>query len=72
MEEHFEGAWGLRKELIDAGITDAETGHITDPRRVLIRDEMPQFVNYASNKGNTKEEKAAGAGDECHGVESEN
>ena len=33
---------------------------------------MPQFVNYASNKGNTKEKKAAGAGDACHGVESEN
>ena len=51
---------------------DAETGHITDPRRVLNRDEMPQFVNYASNKGNTKDKKAAGAGDVCHGVESEN
>jgi hypothetical protein len=58
VEEHFEGMWGLRAEFMDAGIMDAE-GFILDSRRVLNRDECPQFVNYNSNKGNMKTKTAA-------------
>ena len=60
LEEHFNGIWGLREELVDAGIMDARDGTIADPRRVLNRDETPQFIDYNDNKGNAKTKRAAG------------
>ena len=39
---------------------DPETGDIADPRRVLNRDELPQFIDYGTNKGNAKP-KVAGS-----------
>jgi len=63
VEEHFEGVWGFRNELIDAGIMDSDTHEITDPRRVLNRDECPQFIDYNDNKGNAKGKSAGGKGD---------
>ena len=54
VEAHFEGIFGLRQELIATGIMDPETGVIADPRRVLNRDELPQFIDYGTNKGNAK------------------
>jgi len=50
VDEHFNGVWGLRAELIDAGIMDPSTFEITDPRRVLNLDECPQFIDYNDNK----------------------
>ena len=40
----------------------AETGAIRDPRRILNRDETPQFINYSCNKGNAKRKSATGVG----------
>ena len=51
---HFEGIYGLRLGLIETGIMDLETGVIANPRRVLNRDELPQFIDYGTNKGNAK------------------
>ena len=55
VKEHFfaKGA-GLRDTLIRAGIMDPETGHIADPRRVLNRDEMPQFFDFTAHGQGTK------------------
>ena len=69
--EHFEGDAGLRAELIAAGIMD-EHGVIAAPRRILNRDEKPQFVDYASQKGNMKTKTAGGRGDQRLNVTVEN
>ncbi len=60
VEEHFNGVYGLIAELKAAGIMDEE-GVISDPRRILNRDETGQFVDYNSQKGNAKFKVAAGA-----------
>ena len=60
LEADFEGIYGLRQELIKTGIIDPETDVIADPRRVLNRDELPQFIDYGTNKGNAKP-KVAGS-----------
>ena len=60
VEAHFEGIYGLRQELIETGIMDPQTGVIADPRCVLNRDELPQFIDYGTNKGNAKR-KVAGS-----------
>ena len=62
VEAHFEGIFGLRQELIETGIMDPETGVIADPRRVLNRDELPQFIDYGTNKGNAKPKVAGPSG----------
>ena len=41
---HFEGTAGLRRELIAAGIMD-DGGNISDPRRVINIDEIPQMAD---------------------------
>jgi len=51
--EHFHGEFGLRRELLSAGIMDKD-GLIVDKRRVVNFDECPNFLDYAQNKGNTK------------------
>lgn len=71
VEEHFEGCWGLRAELQDAGIM-ADDGTILDASRILNRDETPQFIDYASDKGNAKTKVAAGKHDPAIRVDAEN
>jgi hypothetical protein len=51
VEEHFEGEFGLRAELKDAGNLDPETGEIKDSRRLINIDEMPQFLDYTTGVG---------------------
>eukprot|EP00617_Octactis_speculum_P019535 CAMPEP_0185749262 /NCGR_PEP_ID=MMETSP1174-20130828/8003_1 /TAXON_ID=35687 /ORGANISM="Dictyocha speculum, Strain CCMP1381" /LENGTH=97 /DNA_ID=CAMNT_0028425313 /DNA_START=787 /DNA_END=1080 /DNA_ORIENTATION=+ len=41
---------------------DPETGVIADPRRVLNRDELPQFIDYGTKKGNSKPKVAGPSG----------
>ncbi|KAK3274494.1 hypothetical protein CYMTET_17320 [Cymbomonas tetramitiformis] len=50
IEEHFfaEGS-GLEATLIRHGIMCAVTKKITDPKRLLNRDETPQFVDFKGN-----------------------
>ena len=49
-----------------------ESGHIKDPRRLLNRDECPQFIDYACEKGNARLKVAAGASDPAYKTGSEN
>ena len=51
---HLEGENGVRKTLMKWGIMD-ESGVITpaNTARVLNMDEMPQFLDYGMNAGNT-------------------
>ena len=72
VDEHFFGLYGLRNELIDAGIMDAETGAILDASRIKNLDETPQFVDFADNKGNAKKKFAAGKNDVCIKPKTEN
>ena len=51
VQEHFFSKAGLEAELIDAGIMDPVTKVILDPRRVLNRDECPQFIDFNSTIG---------------------
>ena len=62
--------YGLRAELIDAQaanpgapLFDEFSNTILDPRRILNEDELPQFIDYADNKGNNKKKVAVGKGD---------
>jgi hypothetical protein len=50
VDRHFFGEFGLEAELIDAGVMDASTKIIKDPRRLLNADETPQGVD-APQKG---------------------
>ena len=50
IQRHFNGEFGLEAELIDAGVMDAETKVIGDPRRLLNTDETPQPID-APQKG---------------------
>ncbi|KAK3277363.1 hypothetical protein CYMTET_14622 [Cymbomonas tetramitiformis] len=70
VDEHFYGKYGLRAELIaaqaanpEAPLYDEATNTILDPRRILNEDELPQFIDYADNKGNNKKKVGAGKGD---------
>lgn len=72
LREHFDSVTGLRAELIEAGIMDPDRGEIGDPRRICNCDEMPQFIDYNSDKGNAKKKVAAGKGDPAYKTGSEN
>ena len=50
---HFNGVHGVVATLKEAGLL-SDDGTITDPSRVLNFDEVPQFISYNMNKGNTK------------------
>lgn len=52
-EVHFEGKYGIRATCLAAGIMEPD-GVIADLSRMLNMDEMPQFMDYATLKGNTK------------------
>jgi hypothetical protein len=53
VEEHFNGVYGLISELKAAGIMTEEDA-ISDPGRILNRDETGQFMGYNSQKGNAE------------------
>mmetsp|Transcript_40357 Transcript_40357/g.91425 ORF Transcript_40357/g.91425 Transcript_40357/m.91425 type:complete len:630 (-) Transcript_40357:276-2165(-) len=50
VQRHFYGEFGLDAELKDASIMDSE-GIISDPRRIIQLDELPQFLNFQTQKG---------------------
>ena len=50
---HSNGVHGVVATLEEAGLL-SDDGTITDPSRVLNFDEVPQFISYNMNKGNTK------------------
>ncbi|KAL3905310.1 MAG: hypothetical protein SGPRY_010957 [Prymnesium sp.] len=45
LECHFHGAYGLLAERKDAKVAN-EDGNISDQRRIIQLDELPQFVDY--------------------------
>lgn len=45
VERHFHGAYGLLAERKDSKVAD-EDGNISDPRRIIQLDELPQFADY--------------------------
>ena len=49
-----------------------DNGEIEDARRLANCDEMPQFIDYNSEKGNAKRKVAAGKGDPAYKTDSEN
>ena len=53
---------GAEAELSYADIMNEE-GVATDPRRLLYRDDTPQFIDYYDDKGSTKKKTASGASD---------
>eukprot|EP00965_Chrysotila_dentata_P035060 1166804-Pleurochrysis_carterae.AAC.1 len=57
VQHHFYGEFGLQNELIDAGIMDAQTKRILDPRRIIGIDETPQMLD---NNGQGPRPKAIG------------
>ncbi|KAK3236871.1 hypothetical protein CYMTET_53014 [Cymbomonas tetramitiformis] len=63
VEEHFfaPGA-GLQDTLIRHGIMDPVTKLITDPRRLLNRDETPQFIDYNTLRGNNIRKRVSAKG----------
>ena len=52
MHEHLTD---LRAELVDCGILNPDDGSISDPRRIINMDEIPQVLNNRANLGNAKE-----------------
>ncbi|KAK3261760.1 hypothetical protein CYMTET_29349, partial [Cymbomonas tetramitiformis] len=63
VEEHFfaPGA-GLEDTLVRHGIMDPDTKLIKDPRRLLNRDETPQFMDYNSLRGNNIRKRVSAKG----------
>ncbi|KAK3249698.1 hypothetical protein CYMTET_40890 [Cymbomonas tetramitiformis] len=63
VNEHFfaEGS-GLHDTLVRCGIMDPVTKEITDPKRILNRDETPQFVDFNTQKGNNIRKRVAAKG----------
>ncbi|KAK3269961.1 hypothetical protein CYMTET_21613 [Cymbomonas tetramitiformis] len=63
VEEHFfaPGA-GLGDTLIRHGIMDPTSKTIKDPRRLLNRDETPQFMDYNSLRGNNIRKRVSAKG----------
>ena len=59
IQEHFYAPAGLEAYLIRAGVMDPETKMITDARRLLSRDECPQFIAFCTTKGGGKKLVAA-------------
>jgi hypothetical protein len=58
MQEHLQD---LRAELIDCGImVSVEEPRITDNRRIINMDEIPQVMNARANAGNAKERVGGG------------
>jgi hypothetical protein len=60
VNRHFYGEFGLEAELIDAGVMDAETKVIKDPRRVINLDETPQPVDMPQKGRRKKKAKRKG------------
>ncbi|KAK3261363.1 hypothetical protein CYMTET_29727 [Cymbomonas tetramitiformis] len=63
VKEHFfaPGA-GLEDTLVRHGIMDPDTKLIKDPRRLLNRDETPQFMDYNSLRGNNIRKRVSAKG----------
>ncbi|KAK3268255.1 hypothetical protein CYMTET_23230 [Cymbomonas tetramitiformis] len=63
INEHFHApGCGLEDTLVRHGIMDPVTKQITDPKRVLNRDETPQFVDFNSLRGNNIRKRATAKG----------
>lgn len=63
--DHFYGTAGLEQELIAAGMMDPTTRVIIAgmEKRLINRDETPQFFDYADSKGGGQRKYGAGAKD---------
>jgi len=60
VERHFFGDYGLEAELIDAQIMDPETKIISDARRLLNCDEVPQPLEMPQKGSREKVAKRRG------------
>ena len=74
LHEHFFGPNGLEATLIKHGIMDPITKVVPkgEMRRVLNFDELCNFVDFNSGKGNAKLKFLAGAGESVQSGETEN
>ncbi|KAK3271485.1 hypothetical protein CYMTET_20164 [Cymbomonas tetramitiformis] len=72
VQEHFYAPAGLEAALLDAGIMDPNTRRILDPRRVLNRDETPQFISFDTQRGNNVRKVAGRKGKSAADAKKEN
>eukprot|EP00658_Telonema_sp_P-2_P024211 TRINITY_DN19722_c0_g1_i4.p1 TRINITY_DN19722_c0_g1~~TRINITY_DN19722_c0_g1_i4.p1 ORF type:complete len:328 (+),score=68.47 TRINITY_DN19722_c0_g1_i4:180-1163(+) len=65
IQDHFFGQAGVEQELIAAGIMDPETRLIVPglEKRLINRDETPQFFDYNDSKGGGQARVGAGVRD---------
>eukprot|EP00854_Cymbomonas_tetramitiformis_P026596 gene26596-32662_t len=61
-EHFFAKGSGLEDTLVTHGIMDPSTKKTTDPKRLLNRDETPQFIDFNTLKGNNIRKRVAGKG----------
>ena len=71
VENHFFSPAGLKAELLDAGVMNADTGFI-DEWRMGWLDEAPNFIDFNSEKGGGQRKVAAGPSDACQTLLPEN
>ena len=71
LDHHFYSPTGLKAELLDARVMDAETGEI-DEWRLLWLDEAPNMIDYNSEKGGGRKKYAGLPGKPCHMLLPEN
>ncbi|KAK3265864.1 hypothetical protein CYMTET_25482 [Cymbomonas tetramitiformis] len=72
VQEHFYAPAGLEAAMAGAGIMDPVTKKILDPRRVLNRDETPQFISFDTQKGNNVKKVAGRKGKSAADAKKEN